>query len=136
MAFQLAGVPEIPSPITVITFGALLIGDVRFQRAFQKYEDEKRIRCIGVMNDGDVIPLLPPQGYINAYCHIGTKVLLSDKKATITRDPQARCLLGAYILNAPSVACWVLFAVARTLERTIACLHTRTTSRAKVLNAS
>jgi hypothetical protein len=102
MAFQLAGVPEIPSPITVITFGALLIGDVRFQRAFQKYEDEKRIRCIGVMNDGDVIPLLPPQGYINAYCHIGTKVLLSDKKATITRDPQARCLLGAYILNAPS----------------------------------
>lgn len=101
-AFQLAGVAQIPSPITVITYGALLIGDVRFRRAFQTYEDEKKIRCVGVMNDGDVIPLLPPQGYMTPYCHIGTKILMSETKATVTRDPEARCLLGAYILNAPS----------------------------------
>lgn len=102
-AFQLADVPEIPSPITVISFGALLIGDVRFRRAFQAYEDAKRIRCVGVINDGDVIPLLPPQGYLTPYCHIGTKLLISGTSgATITRDPEARCLLGARIMNGPS----------------------------------
>lgn len=102
-AFQLADVTEIPSPITVITYGALLIGDVRFRRSFQAFEDKKRIRCVGVMNAGDVIPLLPPQGYITPYCHIGTKLLISGESgATITRDPEARCLLGAYIINIPS----------------------------------
>lgn len=111
MAFQLASVSEIPSPITCVTFGALLVGDVRFRRAFQTYEAEGRIRCIGVMNKGDIIPLLPPQGYLTPYCHIGTKLLISDKTATITRDPEARCLVGAYIKNAPShiLHWWRLF---------------------------
>lgn len=97
-AFQLAGVPEIPSP-TVITFGALLIGDVRFRRAFQAYEAKKRTRCIGVINDGDIIPLIPPQGYLTPYCHIGTKLLISETKARLSRDPEARCLFGAYVKN-------------------------------------
>lgn len=102
MAFQLASVSEIPSPITVITFGALLVGDVRFRKAFQLYEEKGRIRCVGVMNNGDIIPLLPPQGYLTAYCMIGTKLLISDKKALLSQDPESRCLLGAYIKNIPS----------------------------------
>jgi len=102
-AFQLAGEPEIPSPITVITFGALLIGDVRFRRAFQAYETEKRIRCVGVVNDGDVIPLLPPQGYLTPYCHIGTKLRISEtKKPAISRDPESSCLVSAHVKNIPS----------------------------------
>lgn len=105
LTFQLAGVPGIPSPITCIAFGALLIGDVRFRRAFQTYEGEKRIRCVNVMNDGDVIPLLPPQGYLTSYVNIGTKLWIStSKRAKLSRDPESRCLFGAYVKNGPSHA--------------------------------
>ena len=101
-AFQLAGVPEIPSPITVVTFGALLIGDLRFRRAFQVYEAENRIRCVGVMNDGDIIPLLPPRAFLRPYRHVGTKLVISDKKAVITRHPITRSLCGAFVKDIPN----------------------------------
>ena len=100
-AFQLASFPEIPSPITVITFGALLIGDFEFRRAFQTYEVENRIHCVGVMNKDDIIPLLPCRGGLASYCHIGTKLLISDTNATISRDPEARCFVGALIKDMP-----------------------------------
>lgn len=103
-AFKLAFVSEIPKPITVITFGPMLVGGLRFRQAFQAFEDEKKIRCLCVVNDGDLIPLFPYRGACSFYRPIGKRLLLFEKKkAVLSSPPRANTALGALVVDAPNV---------------------------------
>ena len=64
-------------PIRVVGFGALLVGDLRLLRSFQRLEKENFIRSTVIMNQGDLIPLLPFSSGCRFYRGCGKRVLIS-----------------------------------------------------------
>lgn len=81
LAFLLVteGVDVINSnPISVIAFGPMLVGDLRFRRAFATLENERKLRCLCVVNQGDFIPLIPERGRpFTCYRRVGVYLRLS-----------------------------------------------------------
>lgn len=66
------------TPISVLAFGPMLVGDLRFRRAFQKLEMEGKLRCLCVVNEGDFIPLIPERGRpFTSYRRVGVYLRLS-----------------------------------------------------------
>jgi pimeloyl-ACP methyl ester carboxylesterase len=67
-----------PGPISVIAFGPMLVGDLRFKRSFQILEKERKLRCLCVVNEGDFIPLIPERGgVLTPYRRVGVYLRLS-----------------------------------------------------------
>lgn len=101
-AFKLAALDEFPTPITQIAFGPLLVGDLRFRRAFQIMERNKKIRSLCIVNEGDLIPLMPRRGGIHVYRHVGNQLRLSLGKADVSYAPEVKTYIGAWFKDTPN----------------------------------
>lgn len=60
---------DIPKPVTCITSGAPKVGNIRFLNAFQKLEEDGKIRCLHVANYRDIVTLSPPLPMCCCYGH-------------------------------------------------------------------
>lgn len=109
---ELTTVPEIPGCITLITFGAPLVGDLHFRRAFQAVEQMDKIRCLRVVNQSDLVPLVPRREgrvLVNlfrcrsmVYRHVGNELrLYRNLTYVISRPPEARVYLGSFVKDIP-----------------------------------
>lgn len=58
-AFQIVQEKDIKLPVLCITFAAPKPGNVGFARAFQELELQKKIVCLRVSNQNDIIPQIP-----------------------------------------------------------------------------
>ncbi|KAG7373501.1 lipase class 3 [Nitzschia inconspicua] len=78
-------------PIRVIGFGSMLVGDLRFLRTFQRLERQNLIRSTVIINQGDLIPLLPFSSGWRFYRVLGKRVIISDgrRKPVIYSPPEA-----------------------------------------------
>jgi len=60
LSFYLARDDRIPKPVTSISVGSQVIGDVNFQHAFECLEREGLLRHLRITNEHDIIPIFPP----------------------------------------------------------------------------
>ena len=67
-------------PIITYVFGAFLVGDLRFLRSFQTLENNQKIQCCNILNEGDIIPLIPVISGWALYRSVGNVVTLRDSK--------------------------------------------------------
>ena len=86
VSFFLACGERFPKPITCITAAAPRVADWNFLWAVQVLEQNRQLRCIRVVNDKDVVPLLPLFGYY----HAGFRVRLyrTDSDDEVPRAPE------------------------------------------------
>lgn len=54
---------QLPCPVTVILFASPLTGNEEFKRAFASFP---KLRALGVINENDIVPKLPPFWYVDA----------------------------------------------------------------------
>jgi pimeloyl-ACP methyl ester carboxylesterase len=108
-AAKLAAIPDIPSPVHCLAFGPLMVGDLRLQQAFESLEDTKRIRCVSVVNDGDLIPFFPFLSFRNGrfYRHVGNRIRLfrpkNKKTPKLSRPPQSQTRVERWVKDGPNV---------------------------------
>lgn len=101
-AYKLATISEIPSPITAIAIAPLRVGDIKFQGAFQEMEKKKRITCMCIVNNRDLIPLEPYYGGLGFYQPIGNQLrLCPGKKTEISYPSESGSLLSAWVKSVP-----------------------------------
>ena len=91
-------------PISVIAFGPMLVGDLRFRRAFQQLEQERKIRCLCVVNQGDFIPLIPERGLpFTVYRRVGVYLRLSESgEMAFSYNGRANSYFGAWWRDVPN----------------------------------
>jgi len=69
-AFYLAADPDIPKPVSCISFASPRVGDNNFFAAVQHLEKTKKLRLLRSVNDNDSVTALP----IHGYHHVGFQV--------------------------------------------------------------
>mmetsp|Transcript_29556 Transcript_29556/g.55414 ORF Transcript_29556/g.55414 Transcript_29556/m.55414 type:complete len:415 (-) Transcript_29556:64-1308(-) len=67
-------------PVLSFGFGSLLVGDLKFLRSVQSLERDGLLRSINIMNEGDIIPLLPFSSGLAFYRGAGRRVIISKNK--------------------------------------------------------
>lgn len=71
-------------PMSCITFGPLMVGDIRFRREFQRLECEGLINNLNIVNRGDLIPMYPIVGGSTrgpkVYRPVGNHLKLANNK--------------------------------------------------------
>jgi predicted lipase len=72
VSFYLACDPEIPKPVTNISFASPRLGDSKFLKATKWLEEQKMLRVFRVANDQDSVAVFP----ILQYHHVGIEALL------------------------------------------------------------
>lgn len=93
----------VQGPISVISFGPMLVGDLRFRRAFQQFEQERKLRCLCVVNEGDFIPLIPERGRpLTAYRRVGVYLRLSPGQMVFSYAARAPSYVGAWWRDVPN----------------------------------
>lgn len=82
---KLALEKNIPKPIICVSFASPKAGNIRFARAFQELELQRKIICLRVTNHGDVIAQLPDRLTFCTFCfqdaifrHVGIELRLYD----------------------------------------------------------
>lgn len=65
-------------PIRTVTFGSLLVGDLKLLRCFQQLEQTNLVRSTVIMNEGDLIPLLPFASGWRLYRAVGKRIIISN----------------------------------------------------------
>jgi hypothetical protein len=77
-------------PVRSFGFGSLLVGDLNFLRSFQSLERDGMVKSLVIMNEGDVIPLLPFSSGFRFYRGVGNRLILSKRgrKPIIYRPPE------------------------------------------------
>jgi len=95
----------IPGPITLMPAAPLLVGNLRFQRAFQVMEKKKLIRCLCIMNNGDLIPRFPLIGGLKLYCDVGNRLeAFPDRKFKLSGPRESRSYFEAWLRDLPKQA--------------------------------
>ena len=77
-------------PVRSFGFGSLLVGDLNFLRSFQSLEQDGLVKSLVIMNEGDLIPLLPFSSGCRFYRAVGNRLILSKRgrKPIIYRPPE------------------------------------------------
>jgi hypothetical protein len=80
-------------PVRSFGFGSLLVGDIKFLRSFQSLEQQDLLRSTVIMNEGDVIPLLPLHSGLNFYRGVSERIVLSKKgrRPIFYKPPKSCC---------------------------------------------
>jgi len=78
--------PRIPKPVTCISIASPRVGNVSFAKVFNKLEESRRVRCIQLVNDDDMIPGIPATAGVNC-------IYLSCCQSQLYRHVGAMCTL-------------------------------------------
>lgn len=74
-SLELAADDRIPKPVSCISIAAPRVGDGKFATAFFALEKSNAIRCLRIVNHGDIFPRIPQRGTNHCCCGIATFVL-------------------------------------------------------------
>jgi hypothetical protein len=80
ISFFLACNPEIETPVTCISFASPRFGDSNYLEAVQVLEKERKLRFCRIVNDNDLVCMVPMWNY----CHAGFQVRLYDNSSQPT----------------------------------------------------
>lgn len=107
LAFALSGselAKELPSPITAVSFASPQPGNLRYVKAFQRLEEEGRLRHIRVSNAGDHVCVQPAVPFFG-YSQTGVNVHVSDGyKADVGYRNQRSAFSAFYSAISPVTA--------------------------------
>jgi Lipase (class 3) len=100
-------------PVTCISFASPKCGNIQFARAFQERELEKRIFCLRVANDRDLITERPDRLTCWTFClqdaifrHVGIELLLyplTSKESDETTEKSAQNKKALYRIRYPRI---------------------------------
>jgi hypothetical protein len=108
MALEAGADDTIPKPVTAITSGAPKVGNIDFLKAFEELERQKKVRCLQIANDRDVVTLSPPDTFnpfVAIFCqsrrfrHVGLRVKLRSNGYVVFSPPKMRTYFGILLCD-------------------------------------
>jgi hypothetical protein len=105
-AFEAAAHPGIPNkPVTCISAGSPKVGNLDFLWAFERLEEEGKLRYMRVTNYRDPITFLLPPGLLGFFLqkkrfrHVGIRLRLTPHMFIVNYPPKVRSYCGIFICD-------------------------------------